>query len=81
MDTNAASQGQFALQIVAARQRRWWAGLALTALLALSIYGWYVVQLRAAGDHQAQLATQSAALALEGHVSRTIAAAATSLAV
>lgn len=81
MDTNAASQGQFALQIVAARQRRWWAGLALTALLALSIYGWYVVQLRAAGDHQAQLAAQSAALALEGHVSRTIAAAATSLAV
>jgi PAS domain S-box-containing protein len=79
MDPNAASQGQLALQIVAARQRRWWAGLALTAVLALSIFGWYVVQLRASTERQAQVSTEAAALALEGHVSHTVAASANTL--
>ena len=65
-----------ALQIVAARQRRWWAGLALSAVLALSMLGWYAVQLRQATVRDARLGTEASVLVLEGHLSRTMAAAA-----
>ena len=76
MQPSASPHGLAALQIVAARQRRWWAGLALAALLALSILGWYAVQLRQSSERNAQLGTEASALALEGHLSRTVAAAA-----
>jgi hypothetical protein len=76
MPPTASPHGLAALQIVAARQRRWWAGLAMSAALALSILGWYAVQLRQSTERDARLSTEASVLVLEGHLSRTVAAAA-----